>query len=82
MNIRRVREAIAASDDAIIALAEAAGAKARNADALFLSCGAFASGHLLAPLPGRLRLPVVSSTPGALAAAFRAAAPPSSSHSG
>ena len=75
MNIRKVREAMAVADDAITELAENACAKAGKADALFLSCGAFATGHLLGPLGARFGLPVVSTTPAALAAAFRAAAP-------
>jgi len=79
LHIRKVREAMAATDDAITDLAEKACAKAGKADALFLSCGAFATGHLLAPLAARFSLPVVSSTPAALAAAFKAAAPASSS---
>ena len=75
MNIRKVREAMAVADDAITELAENACAKAGKADALFLSCGAFATGHLLGPLGARFGLPVVSTTPAALAAAFKAAAP-------
>lgn len=81
MNIRKVREAMAVADDAITELAENACAKAGKADALFLSCGAFATGHLLEPLAARFGLPVVSTTPAALAAAFKAAAPRSSSRS-
>lgn len=68
MNIRKVREAMAVADDAIVQLAERAWTQ--RADALLLSCGAFATGHLLAPLAARLGAPVVSTTPAALAAAY------------
>jgi arylmalonate decarboxylase len=70
MNIRKVREAMSVADDAIIALAEKACAQAPGADALLLSCGAFATGHLLGPLRERYGVPVVSTTAAALAAAY------------
>jgi arylmalonate decarboxylase len=73
MSIRKVRDAMAVADAAIVALADAACDKAGGADALLVSCGAFATGHLLAPLEARCRMPVVSSTPAALEAAVRAA---------
>ena len=79
MNIREVREAMAVADEAIAALAERAWTKAPAADALFLSCGAFATGHLMQPLRQRVGIPVVATTPAALAAAFRAAQLASSS---
>lgn len=73
MNLRKVRDAMAVADEAVVELAAAACAKATDAEALFISCGAFATGHLYAPLEQRFGLPVVSTTPAALAAAFTAA---------
>lgn len=72
MNIRKVSEAMAVRDTALTELAAAACARAPRADALLLSCGAFAVAHLLPELEARHGLRVVSSTPAALHAAVRA----------
>src|SRR5688572_11504486 len=75
MNIRKVREAMAVTDPAILELAHAALKKAGNAEAVLISCGAFATGHLLPELEERCGRPVVSTTPATIAAALSAIAP-------
>lgn len=70
MNIRNVREAMAVRDAAILDIARSAREAAAGADALLLSCGAFATGHLLPELQRRCGKPIVSTTPAALAAAI------------
>ena len=74
MNIRKVREAMAVADPAILELAQAASKAAGKADAVLLSCGAFATGHLLQALENRCSRPVVSTTPATLAAAVNSIA--------
>lgn len=75
MNIRKVREAMAVADEAIIELLQKARAPAAEADAVLISCGAFATAHLLPELEKRCGRPVVSTTPATLAAAINAIAP-------
>jgi arylmalonate decarboxylase len=75
MGIRRVREAMAVADEAIVELFQKAWAPAADADAVLISCGAFATGHLLPELEKRCGRPVVSTTPATLAAAINAIAP-------
>jgi arylmalonate decarboxylase len=75
MNIRKVREAMAVTEAAILELAYAATNSGENADALLISCGAFATAHLLADMEKRCGLPVVSTTPATIAAALSSIAP-------
>jgi arylmalonate decarboxylase len=75
MNIRKVREAMAVTDAAILELADAATNRGENTDALLISCGAFATGHLLPDMEKRWGLPVVSTTPATIAAALSSIAP-------
>lgn len=75
MNIRKVSEAMAVADEAIIELFQKAWAPAADADAVLIACGAFATAHLLPELEKRCGRPVVSTTPATLAAAINAIAP-------
>jgi len=75
MNIRKVAEAMAVADAAIVQLTEAAWEAAGAADAVLISCGAFATAHLLPVMQTRHGRPVVSTTPATLAAALRSTAP-------
>ena len=75
MNIRKVRNAMAVADEAIVELFQKAWAAAAGADAVLISCGAFATAHLLPELEKRCGRPVVSTTPATLAAAINAIAP-------
>lgn len=75
MNIRKVREAMAVADEAIVELFQKAWAPAADADAVLIACGAFATAHLLPDLEKRCGRPVVSTTPATLAAAISAVAP-------
>src|SRR5688572_22681310 len=70
MNIRKVRQAMAVADAAILDLLQKAWTPAADVDAALLPCGDFATGHLLPELEKRCGRPVVSSTPAALAAAI------------
>ncbi len=75
MNIRKVREAMAVTDAAILELAHAALQEAGKAQAVLISCGAFATAHLLPEMEKRCGIPVVSSTAATIAAALSAIAP-------
>ncbi len=75
MNIRKVREAMAVTDAAILELAHAALQEAGKAQAVLISCGAFATAHLLPEMEKRCGIPVVSTTPATIAAALSAIAP-------
>jgi arylmalonate decarboxylase len=75
MNIRKVREAMAVTDPAMLELAHAASKQAAKAEAVLISCGAFATAHLRPEMEKRCGLPVVSTTPATIAAALRSIAP-------
>jgi arylmalonate decarboxylase len=75
MNIRKVVDAMAVADQAIVRLTEAACEAAGAADAVLISCGAFATAHLIPELEKRCARLVVSTTPATLAAALNSTAP-------
>jgi maleate cis-trans isomerase len=75
MNLRKVADAMAVADEAIMHLAQSALEAAGHAEAVLISCGAFATAHLIAELQKRYGRPVVSTTPATIAAALSAIAP-------